>query len=319
MRRIIVGLLSIFAALPARADDFPSRTITIIVPFNAGGPTDTVARVVADGMSRALGQPVVVEDLPGAGGTIAATRVARAAPDGYTIDFSSLSTHVVSPVLYPLSYDVFRDFAPVALLTKTPLLIVGKKDAPASDAAGLAAWLKSAPEGLFLGVAGGTDQMAGYLLRQKAGGKLQNVPYRGLSLALQDMVAGRIDLMFDQPADALPQVKSGAIKAFAVTAPNRLAVAPDIPTVDEAGLSGLYISPWYALWVPQGTPEPVRAKLTAAAMQAVADPAVIKRLGDTGQQVVPRDQQDAASLASFYKGETEKWWPIIKAAGMKAE
>ncbi|HEX4407957.1 MAG TPA: tripartite tricarboxylate transporter substrate-binding protein [Xanthobacteraceae bacterium] len=306
-------------ASPARADDFPSRPITIVVPFNAGGPTDTVARVVADRMARALNQSVVIENMPGAGGTIAAARVARALPDGYTIDFASMSTHVISPVLYPLPYDVFRDFAPVALLTKTPLLIMSRKSVPATDMKGFAAWLKTNPDSLLLGIAGATDQMAGYLLAQQTGSRLQSVPYRGLSLALQDLIAGRIDVMFDQPSDALPQFKSGAVKVFAVTAPTRLAVAPDIPTVDEAGLSGLHITPWYSLWVPRATPDDIRAKLAAATMEALADPAVIKRLGDIGQEVVPRDQQNAESLAAFYKAETDKWWPIIKAAAMKAE
>jgi tripartite-type tricarboxylate transporter receptor subunit TctC len=316
---IVVFAAIVAASAAASADDFPSRPITVVVPFNAGGPTDIVARVVSERMARALGQPLVVENMPGAGGTIAAARVARAVPDGYTIDFASLSTHIVSPVLYLLPYDVFRDFAPVALLTKTPMLIMARKTAPANDMKEFAAWLKSNPDSLLLGISGGTDQMAGYLLAQQTGGRLQNVPYRGLSLALQDLIAGRIDVMFDQPSDALPQLRGGAVKVFAVTAPNRMAVAPDIPTVDEAGLPGLHITPWYSLWVPQAVPDAIRAKLSAAAMEALADPAIVKRLGDIGQDVVPHDQQDAPALAAFYKSETERWWPIIKAAGMKAE
>jgi tripartite-type tricarboxylate transporter receptor subunit TctC len=291
----------------------------MIVPYAAGGPTDTIARVIGDRMGQSLGQAVVIENVAGAAGTIDAARVARAAPDGYTMSIATWSSHVVSPVIYQLPYDVFRDFAPVVWLTQTPLLLVAKKDIPAHDLKELVAWLKGNQNSVLLGSAGGTDQVAGYLLQQQTGAKIQLVPYRGLAPAMQDLVAGRIDFLFDQPSDALPQIASGNIKVFAVTAAKRAAVAPDIPTVDEAGLPGLHITPWHSLWVPKGTPDAVIARLNAAAKDALADPVVRKRLSDVGQEVVPREQQTPAALAAYYKAETDTWWPIIKAAGIKAE
>jgi tripartite-type tricarboxylate transporter receptor subunit TctC len=321
MHRLVLAMTAIAAisgcAGNAAAQSFPSRPITMIVPFAAGGPTDVIARVIGERMGQSLGQPVVIENVTGAGGTIAAGRVARAAPDGYTLDLATWSTHVVTPVLYQLQYDVFRDFEPVAWLTQTPLLLVSRKDIPANDLKELVAWLKS--NAVLLGSAGGTDQVAGYLLQQQTGAKIQVVPYRGLAPAMQDLLAGRIDLLFDQPSDAMPQIRSGTIKGYAVTASTRAAVAPDIPTVDEAGLPGLHISPWHSLWLPKGTPPAVIAKLNAAAIDALADAAVRKRLGDVGQDIVPREQQTPEALAAYYKSETDKWWPIIKAAGIKAE
>ena len=316
---LLAGLTVLAAVERASAQSFPSRPITMIVPYAAGGPTDTIARIVGDRMGQTLGQAVVVENLAGAAGTIAAARVARSTADGYTMFIATWSSHVVSPVIYQLSYDVFRDFAPIAWLTQTPLMIVSKKDLPSNTLAELAAWLKASPNPALLGNAGGTDQVAGYLLGQQTGAKIQLVPYRGLAPAMQDLVAGRIDLLFDQPSDALPQIKSGTIKGYAVTASQRAAVAPEIPTVDEAGLPGLHISPWHSLWVPKGTPDAAIAKLNAAAMDALADPTVRKRLADVGQEVVPREQQTPEALAVYYKSETDKWWPIIKAAGIKPE
>ncbi len=323
MRNLILAILASLAitagATGAHADDFPSRPVTMLVPFAAGGPTDTIARVIADRMGKSLGQAVVIENLTGAGGTIAAGRVARAAADGYTLDLATWSTHVVTPVIYKLQYDVFRDFDPVVWLTRTPLLLVSRKDIPANSLKELVAWLKAKPDPVLLGSAGGTDQVAGYLLQQQTGASMQVVPYRGLAPAMQDIMAGRIDILFDQPSDAVPQIKSGTIKGYAVTAEKRASVAPNIPTVDEAGLPGLHLTPWHSLWVPKGTPKDIVTKLNAAAMDALADPAVRQRLGDIGQEVVPRDRQTPEALAAYYKSETDKWWPIIKAAGIKAD
>ena len=246
MHRLVLAMIAVAATLGfaggAQAQSFPSRPITMIVPFAAGGPTDVIARVIGERMGQSLGQPVVIENVTGAGGTIAAGRVARAAPDGYTLDLATWSTHVVTPVLYQLQYDVFRDFEPVVWLTQTPLLLVSRKDIPANDLKELVGWLKGNANPVLLGSAGGTDQVAGFLLQQQTGAKIQVVPYRGLAPAMQDLLAGRIDLLFDQPSDAMPQIRSGTIKGYAVTASNRAAVAPDIPTVDEAGLPGLHIS-----------------------------------------------------------------------------
>jgi tripartite-type tricarboxylate transporter receptor subunit TctC len=323
MLRIVLAVIA-SATIPglaggAAAQPFPTRPVTLIVPYAAGGPTDTIARIVGERMGQSLGQAVVVENVSGAAGTIAAARVARAAPDGYTLDIATWSSHVVSPVIYQLPYDVFRDFDPVAWLTQTPLLLVAKKAMPANDLKELVAWLKTDPGPVLLGSAGGTDQVAGYLLAQQTGAKIQIVPYRGLAPAMQDLLAGRIDFLFDQPSDALPQIRSGNIKVYAVTASTRAAVAPDIPTVDEAGLPGLHITPWHSLWVPKGTPQDVIATLNAAAVDALADPGVRKRLGDIGQEVVPRAQQSPQALAAYYKAETDKWWPIVKAAGITAD
>ena len=323
MRRIVLAVIATATisglAGGAAAQPFPSRPIALIVPYSAGGPTDTIARIVGERMAQSLGQAVVVENVSGAAGTIAAARVARAAPDGYTLDIATWSSHVVSPVIYQLPYDVFRDFDPVAWLTQTPLLLVAKKGVPANDLKELVAWLKTDPDPVLLGSAGGTDQVAGYLLQQQTGAKIQIVPYRGLAPAMQDLLAGRIDFLFDQPSDALPQIRAGNIKVYAVTASTRAAVAPDIPTVDEAGLPGLHITPWHSLWVPKSTPPAVIARLNAAAVDALADPGVRKRLGDIGQEVVPRAQQSPQALAAYYKAETDKWWPIVKAAGIKAD
>ncbi len=323
MRLFIKLCVAVASLVPtvliASAQTFPSRPVTLIVPFAAGGPTDTIARMIGDRMGRALGQSVVVENVAGAGGTIAAARVARAAPDGYTVALATWSTHVVSPAIYQLQYDVQKDFAPIAWLTRTALILVGQHAIPASDLKSLVAWLKGNSKPALLGSAGGTDQVAGYLLEQQTGAKLQVVPYRGLAPAMQDLIAGRIDLLFDQPSDALAQIRSGAIKAYTVTSETRAAVAPDIPTVDEAGLPGLHITPWHSLWVPKGTPDAAIAALNAAVVEALADPAVKKRLGDVGQEVVPRDEQTPAALAAHYKSEIDHWWPIIKAAGLKAE
>jgi tripartite-type tricarboxylate transporter receptor subunit TctC len=323
MRRFVLAMIAVAAISglteSASAQSFPSRPVTMIVPFAAGGPTDTIARVVGERMARSLGQPVIIENVTGAGGTIAAGRVAHATPDGYTLDIATWSTHVVTPVIYQLTYDVFRDFDPVAWLTQTPLLLVSKTDIPANNLRELITWLKSNPNAILLGSAGGTDQVAGYLLQQQTGAQIQVVPYRGLAPAMQDLLAGRIDLLFDQPSDAMPQIRNGSIKGYAVTADRRAAVAPDVPTVDEAGLPGLHLTPWHSLWVPKGTPKDVVAKLNAAAMDTLADPTVRKRLADIGQDIVPREQQSPEALAAYYRAETEKWWPIVKAAGIKAE
>jgi tripartite-type tricarboxylate transporter receptor subunit TctC len=324
MNRLSCALVAVLVALgsveSATAQTFPSRPVTLLVPFSAGGPSDTVARVVAQGMSKPLGQSVIIENVAGASGTIATARLARAAPDGYTLGEATWSTHVVSPVVYRhLSYNVLTDFAPVALLTETPLLILSKKAIPANDLKGLVAWLKAHPNSAFQGIAGGTDQVAGYFFQKQTGTRFQFVPYRGLALAMQDLVAGRIDLLFDQPSDALPQIRNGTIKVYAVTAKHRLSIAPDIPTVDEAGLPGILLTTWQAIWAPKATPGPVIARLNAATMAALADPALRKRLAGIGQEVVPREQQTPAALSAYYKAETDKWWPIIKAAGVKTE
>lgn len=321
MRRAILAVLLLAAAglaASAAAQTFPLRPITLIVPFPAGGPSDMVARVVGQAMAHPLGEPVVVENVVGDAGTLATTRLAQAAPDGYTIGMATWSTHVVSPVVYHLSYNVFKDFAPVALLTETPLLLVANKKIPADNLRELTAWLKANPDTAYQGGAGGTDQLIGYLFQQRTGTHLQFVPYRGLAEAMADLIAGRIDLLFDEPSDALPYIRSGAIKVYAVTAKHRLSVAPQIPTVDEAGVPGLYLAPFQSMWAPRGTPAPQIARLNAAAVAALSDPEARKQLADLAQEIVPRDRQTPAALALDYMDEVYTWWPIIRAAGIKA-
>ena len=321
-RRDVIALIGgATASLPliARAQSFPSRTVTLVVGFPPGGTADLTARIVADRMKVSLGQSAIVENVPGSGGSIGAARVAHAAPDGYTLACGSWGTHVVNGALLPLPYDVVSDFAPVSLLTNQPLVIATRAAVPANDLKELIAWLKAAPVAASAGTAGagGVTHLAEVLFQSVTGTRLQLVPYRGSPPALQDLVAGRIDLFVTPAAAALPQIRAGAIKAFAVTAPSRLTITPDIPTVDEQGLPGFHISLWSALWAPKETPDEVIRRLDAAVVDALADRAAQSRLAELGQEIFPRAQQTPAALAAFQKAEIAKWWPIIRAAGIK--
>jgi tripartite-type tricarboxylate transporter receptor subunit TctC len=305
----------------AVAQTFPSRTITMIVPFAAGGPGDTRARVLAEHMRGTLGQPVVVENVTGAGGSIGVGRVAQAPGDGYTLSVGNWSTHVVNGAVYPLKYDLITDFEPVGMVSTQPLLILANNSVPANDLKGLIAWLNANPGKATMGNSGigSASHVSGVLFQNSTGTRFQLVPYRGSAQSIQDLIAGQIDMTFDQRTNALPHVQAGKIKAFAVTAPARLAGAPDIPTMDEAGLPGMDVSVWGGLWAGKGTPRPVIARLSAAVMEALADPAVRQRLLDIGYEVPPREQQTPQALAAYQRAEIAKWWPIIKAAGVKAE
>jgi tripartite-type tricarboxylate transporter receptor subunit TctC len=323
-RRQFLHLAAGAAALPAvsriaRAQAYPTRPITIIVPFVPGGATDVIGRILAERMRASLGQHIVIENVGGAGGSIGVGRVARAAPDGYTLDIGQFDTHVVNGAVYSLQYDLLKDFEAVAPISSNPLLILGKKAMPADDLKGLVAWLKANPDKASQGSPGPAQTVVGILLQKETGTRFQFVPYRGGAQAMQDLVSGQIDLLFTQAALALPQVRAGAVKAYAVTAKNRLAAAPDIPTVDEAGVPGLYVSGWFGLFAPKGTPRNVIGKLNSAVVDALAQPAVASRLADLGQQIFPRDQQTPEALAAYQLAEIEKWWPIIKTAGIKAE
>jgi tripartite-type tricarboxylate transporter receptor subunit TctC len=300
---------------------YPSRPITIVVPFAAGGPTDTIARIVAEHMRVSLGQPVILENVAGAAGSIGAGRVARAARDGYTLVIGVWGTHVLNGAIYALQYDLLKDFEPISLLASNPMVIVAKKVMPAKDLMELIAWLKANPDRASAGTTGtgGASHVAAIFFQKETGTRFQFVPYRGLAPAMQDLVAGQIDLMIDNPATSLPQARAGTIKAYATTAKARLAAAPDIPTADEAGLPGFNVSQWTALWAPNGTPKDIIAKLNEAVVEALADTNVIARLADLGQYIPPREQQTPEALRAYQKAEIEKWWPIIKAAGIKAE
>ena len=309
---------SISAAL---AQLYPTRPITVVVPFAAGGPTDVIARILAQPMRASLGQSVVIDNVAGANGNIGVGRVARAAPDGYTISIGHWSTHVVAGAVYTLPYDLLKDFEPISLIATNSYLIVAKNAVPANDLKSFIAWLKANPGKASEGTAGaGSPQhVSGVFFQNATGTRFQFVPYRGAAPAMQALMSGEVDMIIDDPTSSLPQVRTGRIKAFAVTAKSRLAAAPDIPTVDEAGLPGFYFSRWHALWAPKGTPKGVIAKLNASVVGALADPLVRSRLADLGQEIFPRDQQTPEALGAYHKAEIERWWPIIKAAGITAE
>jgi tripartite-type tricarboxylate transporter receptor subunit TctC len=304
----------------AAAQVYPSRPIMMDVPFAAGGPTDTIARVVAQRMSVSLGRSIVIENISGADGTIGVGRVARAAPDGYMLSFGDSSTHVLNGAAYALPYDVLGDFAPVALISSNPLVIVTNKDVPAGNLKELIAWIKANQDKVAMGVGSMTHRVTGVYFQNLTGTRFTLVPYRGGAPAMQDLMAGQTQLMFDQAVTSLPLVRAGSTKAYAITAATRLAAAPDIPTVDEAGLPGFYISIWRGVWAPKATPKPIIAKLNAAIVQALADPAVRRRLAEElGQEIPPREQQTPEALYARHKADIEKWWPLIKAANIRPE
>jgi tripartite-type tricarboxylate transporter receptor subunit TctC len=317
---IVAAMLAVLVSGAAHAQSFPSHPVTIVAPFPAGGPADTLARVIAEPMRDVLGQPVLVENVPGAGGNLGVGRVARAEPDGYTIGIGQWSTHVVNPVTYSLPYDV-REMVPVALLTITPQLIIARKDFPAKDVKELVAWLKANPDkatAATVGAAGGAQVSAVYF-QKETGTAFRFVPYRGGGPAVQDMVGGRVDLMFDQAANALGPVRAGTVKAYAVMSKERWKALPDVPSIDESGTPGLYVAYWHGLWAPKGTTKNIVDKLSAAVMHALAEPAVKQRLAQVGHDVFPPDQQSPAALAAYHKAEIGKWWPIIRASGLKAQ
>jgi len=323
--KTLLAALAVTASLgaisTAAAQAYPTRPVALIVPFSAGGPTDTLARIMAERMGRALGQTVVVENVTGAAGSIGVGRVARAAPDGYTVGIGHWSTHVVNGAVYQLPYDLVKDFEPVAMIATNPQLLVTKNAVPATNLKELVAWVKANDDKVSAGTAGvgAASHVGGIYFQNLIGARLQFIPYRGAAPALQALMAGQIDLMLDQASNSLPQVRGGKIRAYAVTAKTRLPAAPEIPTVDEAGLPGLYIAIWHGIWVPRGTPKDVVAKLNAAIVESLSDPSVRQRLADLGPEIPPREQQTPEALGAYHRAEIEKWWPLIKAAAIKVE
>ena len=320
MRKLILAMvLATFAGIACgQAQTYPSRQITLVVPFPPGGSTDVAARIMAERMRAPLGQPVIVENIGGAGGSIAVGRVARAAPDGYTFDIGQWDTHVGS-IIYKLDYDLQKDFEPIGLISNNPQLMVAKKDLPADSLKDLVAWMKANPGKINFVNQNAAANVTGVLFEKLTGQKFQYIPYRGAGPAMTDLVSGQVDLLVVQGAVALPQIRGGKIKAIANLSPQRSASMPDIPTSDEGGVKGLYMSGWFGFWAPKGTPKDIIAKLNAAMVEALADPAVKARFTELGLDVAPREQQTPEGLAVFQKAEIDKWWPIIKDAGISAQ
>jgi tripartite-type tricarboxylate transporter receptor subunit TctC len=305
----------------AAAEIYPSRVITMVVPFPAGGGTTLLARVVAEQMKAELGQTVIVENIPGAGGTIGVAKVARAAPDGYTLLFGNWASNVGTGAVYPVDYDLLKDFAPIARIADAPLWLVTRKDFPANNLKDLFAWLKANPgkaTAATVGVGSGSH-LCGIYLENETGIRLQFIPYHGGAPAMQDLIAGTVDMMCDFSSNSLPFYRGGQIKALGVMAHHRWFGAPEVPTFEEMGAPGIYVSFWHALWAPKGTSNDVIAELNGAVTRSLADPTVQKRFADQGQEIPPRDQQSPEALAAYQKAEIDKWWPIIKGAGIKAQ
>jgi tripartite-type tricarboxylate transporter receptor subunit TctC len=322
-RRQFLNLAVSAAALPvvsrvAMAQTYPTRPITMIVPAPAGGLTDVVGRVVAERMVKSLGQPIIIENVSGADGSIGVGRAARARPDGYTIDLGNNGTHILNGALYSLTYDVLNDFAPIAPLVTSTFVLFAQKTMPAKDLNELIAWLKANPNRASMGTASAVARVVTAFFQKETGTQLTVVPYRGFTPSMQDLIAGQIDLLFEAP-NGLSLVQAGSVKAYAVTSDTRLTLAPDIPTVSELGLPALSFPNWFGLFAPSRTPKDMIGKLNAAAVGALTDPTVKSRLADLGADIFPRERQTPETLGAMVKADAEKWWPIIKELGIRAE
>lgn len=316
---LALSAIAVIAAVaPAQAQTYPSRQITLIVPFPPGGSTDVTARIMAERMKPILGQPIIIENVGGAGGSLGVSRLSHAAPDGYTIDIGQWDTHVGS-IIYKLDHDLEKDFEPIALISNNPQLMVAKKNLPADNLKDLVAWMKANPGQINFVNQNAAANVTGVNFEKLTGQKIQFIPYRGAGPAMTDLVSGQVDLLVVQGAVALPQIRGGKIKAIANLSPQRSASMPDIPTADETGVPGLYMSGWFGFWAPKGTPKDVIAKLNAATVEALADPAVKARFTELGLDVAPRELQTPEGLARFQKAEIDKWWPIIKSSGIGAQ
>jgi len=322
MRKILIAALATCAGIGAAvAQAYPTRAVTAIVPASAGGPTDTIGRIVMQRAQQLLGQTIIIENVGGASGTIGTGRLARAEPDGYTIGIGGPNHYVVNASVYTLPYDTLKDFEPISMLSNGPMIIMSRNSLPAKNLTELLAWIKANPDTMTFGTGGlaSPPHVAGLSLQAVTGNKFQFIPFRGSAPALQQVIGGQLDVIIDQASSALAIVKGGNVRAYAVTAPQRLASAPDIPTVDEAGLTGFHVSIWQGVWAPKGTPKEIIAKLNAAIAGALADPAVQKRLADVGQELPTREQTMPEGFGAFHKAEMDKWTPIIKAANIKPE
>jgi tripartite-type tricarboxylate transporter receptor subunit TctC len=302
----------------ATAETWPSRPVTMIVPFPAGGNVDVTGRVLAERMRASLGQPVIVENVAGANGSIGVGRVARARPDGYTIDLGFLGGHVQNGALYSLQYDVLNDFQPISPLVATPYVIFARKTLPANDLNELIAWLRANSDKATAATVTVGVQLITALFQKETGTHFTVVPYRGTAHAMQDLVGGQIDMSFDLPVQ-LSLMRAGSVKAYAVTSKTRLAAAPDIPTVAEMGLPALSSFTWFGFFAPKGTPMDVIGRLNEATVEALAEPAVQSRFAALGLEIFPREQQTPEALDALVKADARKWWPIIRESGIRAE
>ena len=318
---VVAALLGLGWTGVAAAQTYPTRAITMIVPFPAGGATDTLARFLSEKMRGIFGQPVIIENIAGAAGSIGVGRAVRSAADGYTLSIGTSTTHMLTGGLYALQFDLLKDLEPIILIGSEPLLIVGRKSLPADDLKGLIAYLKANPDKASVGIAGvgATGHLTGISFQKETGTKFQFVPYRGNAPAMQDLLAEQIDFMIEPSSNFKSLVAAGSVKPYAITGKTRLPSSPEIPTADEAGLPGFFASLWYGLWVPKGTPKDIIAKLNATMVQVLADASVKARFAELGIQISPLDQQSPEVLRAFQQAETERWWPIIKAANLKAE
>jgi tripartite-type tricarboxylate transporter receptor subunit TctC len=323
-RRLFLHLAAAAAVAPtlssrASAQAFPSRTITMVVPVPAGGALDTNARLVASGMSAALGQPVVIENVTGAAGSAGTGRIARATPDGYSILYGANVTHVLNPAVLNLNYDVVADFEPIALIGNTPWLFAVKNDLPVKDLSELIAWLKANPDKATFGTAGqgSPSHVGGVLFQQVTGTRFQFIPYRGTAPVVPDLISGQIDMAILDPITSLPQFRAGKIKILAVMGQKRGSGSQDIATADEQGVKGVYTEPWQGMWAPKGVSKEIITRLNAAVVSALSDPAIRKKFADQSYELTPREQLTPEHLAQFHKAEMDKWFPILKAAGIK--
>jgi len=322
MRTSLIAALAIIAGVTAAAaQSYPTRPVTAIVPASAGGPTDTIGRIVMMRAQQLLGQNIIIENVGGASGTIGTGRLARAEADGYTIGIGGPNHYVVNASVYSLPYDPLKDFEPVSLLSNGPMIIMSRNSLPAKNLTELIAWLKAQGDNVTFGTGGlaSPPHISGLSLQTVTGTKFQFVPFRGSAPAVQQVMGGQLDMIIDQASSAIAIVKGGNVRGYAVTAKQRLASAPEIPTVDEAGLPGFYVSIWQGVWAPKSTPKGTIAKLNAAIAGALADPAVQKRLAEVGQELPTPDQMTPEGFGAFHRAEMEKWTPIIKAAGIKPE
>jgi tripartite-type tricarboxylate transporter receptor subunit TctC len=325
MRRLLTVMVAALVFLAwagmAAAQNYPTRAMTMIVPFPAGGATDTLARFLAEKMRAILGQPVIIENVAGAAGSLGVARAVRSAADGYTLSIGTSTTHMLTGGLYALQFDLLKDLEPVIQIGSEPLLIVGRKSLPADDLKGLIAYLKANPDKASVGIAGvgATGHLTGISFQKEAGTRFQFVPYRGNAPAMQDLLAEQIDFMIEPSSNFKSLVGAGSVKPYAITGRTRLPSSPDIPTADEAGVPGFFASLWYGLWVPKDTPKDIIAKLNATMVQVLADPSVQKRFDELGIQITPLARQSPEALRGFQKAEAERWWPIIKASNLRAE